>query len=162
MAEVEYGGVKLTGSKLFMIIPLVSMLGGGLWAGFEFYKDYLNMKEKVETYVSPDLSDYDKRIDLSIQKIDMLESEMKIILDEVTLVSDVAKDMKNDLKTDVRRIENIVEDVEQRVKEDSRENAKDLKFAIKEVKEKMQDLENRVDDKIQKALENPLANMRKN
>ena len=30
MAEVEYGGVKLTGSKLFMIIPLVSMLGGGL------------------------------------------------------------------------------------------------------------------------------------
>ena len=31
MVEVEYGGVKLTGSKLFMIIPLVSMLGGGLW-----------------------------------------------------------------------------------------------------------------------------------
>ena len=55
---------------------------------------------------------------MSIQKIDMLESEMKIVLDEVTLVSDVVKDMKNDLKTDVRRIETIVEDVEQRVKED--------------------------------------------
>tara|TARA_Y100001937_G_C7124300_1_gene334149 strand:- start:802 stop:1290 length:489 start_codon:yes stop_codon:yes gene_type:complete len=162
MAELEFAGVKFKGGKIFVILTALTTLGGGLWAGFEFYKDYLNMKEKVETYVSPDLSDYDKRIDLSIQKIDMLESEMKIILDEVTLVSDVAKDMKNDLKTDVRRIENIVEDVEQRVKEDSRENAKDLKFAIKEVKEKMQDLENRVDDKIQKALENPLANMRKN
>ena len=162
MAELEFAGVKFKGGKIFVILTALTTLGGGLWAGFEFYKDYLNMKEKVETYVSPDLSDYDKRIDLSIQKIDMLESEMKIILDEVTLGSDVAKDMKNDLKRDVRRIENIVEDVEQRVKEDSRENAKDLKFAIKEVKEKMQDLENRVDDKIQKALENPLANMRKN
>tara|TARA_Y100000361_G_scaffold17972_1_gene14038 strand:+ start:577 stop:1065 length:489 start_codon:yes stop_codon:yes gene_type:complete len=162
MAEVEFAGVKFKGGKIFVILTALTTLGGGLWAGFEFYKDYLDMKEKVETYVSPDLSDYDKRIDLSIQKIDMLESEMKIVLDEVTLVSDVAKDMKNDLKTDVRRIETIVEDVEQRVKEDSRENAKDLKFAIKEVKEKMQDLENRVGDKIQKALENPLANMRKN
>ena len=162
MAEVEFAGVKFKGGKIFVILTALTTLGGGLWAGFEFYKDYLDMKEKVETYVSPDLSDYDKRIDLSIQKIDMLESEMKIVLDEVTLVSDVAKDMKNDLKTDVRRIETIVEDVEQRVKEDSRENAKDLKFAIKEVKEKMQDLDNRVGDKIQKALENPLANMRKN
>ena len=49
MAEVEYGGVKLTGSKLFMIIPLVSMLGGGLWAGFEFYKDYMEMNGSIRS-----------------------------------------------------------------------------------------------------------------
>ena len=36
MAEVEYGGVKLSGGKLFLIIPLISMLGGCLWAGFDF------------------------------------------------------------------------------------------------------------------------------
>ena len=51
MAEVEYGGVKLTGSKLFMIIPLVSMLGGGLWGGFEFYKDYMDYFRKVFEHV---------------------------------------------------------------------------------------------------------------
>ena len=37
MAEVEYGGVKLSGGKLLLILPLLGTLGGGLWAGFEFY-----------------------------------------------------------------------------------------------------------------------------
>ena len=69
MAEVEYGGVKLTGSKLFLVIPLVSMLGGGLWAGFEFYKDYMDMKEQIQSYVAPDLSGFD--IQLAVIKEEM-------------------------------------------------------------------------------------------
>ena len=31
--------VKVGGSKLLLILPLLGTLGGGLWAGFEFYKD---------------------------------------------------------------------------------------------------------------------------
>ena len=31
MAEVEYGGIKVGGSKLLLIIPLIGTLGGGLW-----------------------------------------------------------------------------------------------------------------------------------
>ena len=91
----------------------------------------------------------------------MIESEVKIILDEVELVAGVARELKNDLKGDVRRIETIVEDVETRVKEDSRENAKDLKNAIDDIESDMEELEKTIKDKIQKALENPLANMRK-
>ena len=56
MAVVEYGGVKVGGSKLLLIIPLISMLGGGAWAGFEFYQRYLTMEAKINTFVSPDLS----------------------------------------------------------------------------------------------------------
>ena len=56
MAEIEYGGIKVGGSKLLLILPLIGTLGGGLWAGFEFYKDYMNMKEQIQTYVAPDLS----------------------------------------------------------------------------------------------------------
>ena len=67
------------------------------------------MQEKLESYSAPDLSDYDKRIDLAKQKLDMLETEINLVLDEVTLVADVAKELKNDLKSDVRRIETIVE-----------------------------------------------------
>ena len=162
MAEIEFGGMKFKGGKIFVILTLLSTLAGGLWAGFEFYKDYTDMREKIETYTAPDLSDYDKRIELVKQKLEMLESEIGIILDEVTLVADVAKELKNDLKSDVRRIETIVEDVEQRVKEDSRESARDLKFAIKDIKEQMAELEKEIEDKIKKALENPLATMRKN
>jgi len=162
MAEIEFGGMKFKGGKIFVILTLLSTLAGGLWAGFEFYKDYTDMREKIETYTAPDLSEYDKRIDLVKQKLEMLESEIGIILDEVTLVADVAKELKNDLKSDVRRIETIVEDVETRVKEDSRDNAKDLKIAIDEIEEDMKELDENISDKIQKALENPLANMRKN
>ena len=44
MAEVEFAGVKFKGGKIFVIITALTTLGGGLWAGFEFYKDYLTMK----------------------------------------------------------------------------------------------------------------------
>lgn len=162
MAELEFAGIKFKGGKIVIIITALSTLAGGLWGGFEFYKNYMDMQEKIETYTAPDLSDYDKRIELAKQQLDMLQSEISVILDEVNLVASVAKELKNDLKSDVRRIETIVEDVEQRVKEDSRESARDLKFAIKDIKERMADLEKEIEEKIRKALENPLANMRKN
>ena len=161
MAEVEVAGIKFKGGKIFIILTALSTFIGVLWGGFEFYKDYMDMREKIESYTSPDLSDYDKRIELVSQKIDMIESEVKIILDEVELVASVARELKNDLKGDVRRIETIVEDVETRVKEDSRENAKDLKNAINDIESDMEELEKTIKDRIKKALENPLANMRK-
>jgi len=48
--EVEFAGVKFRGGKIFVIITALSTLGGGLYAGFEFWKDYMNMKEKIEKY----------------------------------------------------------------------------------------------------------------
>ena len=36
MAEIGYGGIRVGGSKLLLIIPLLGTIGGGLWAGFEF------------------------------------------------------------------------------------------------------------------------------
>ena len=35
MAEVEIAGAKIKGGKLLLILPIISALGGGLWAGFE-------------------------------------------------------------------------------------------------------------------------------
>ena len=51
--EVEFAGVKFRGGKIFAII-LARTLGGGLFAAFEFYKDYSNMKAKIESYIAPD------------------------------------------------------------------------------------------------------------
>ena len=47
MAEVEYGGLKVGGSKLLLVIPLLSMLGGGAWAGFELYNEFRVLKATV-------------------------------------------------------------------------------------------------------------------
>ncbi len=145
MAEIEYGGIKIGGSKLLLIVPLLGTIIGGLWGGFELYSRYLDMEEKIQTYVAPDLSGFDKRLDLVKTEVEMIEKEMKMVLEEITLVADVAKEMKNDLRGDIRRIEKIVEDTEARVKDDSREFRDDMK-----------DLEERVELKINKALNNPL------
>ena len=138
MAEIEYGGIKIGGTKLLLIVPLLGTIIGGLWGGFELYSRYLAMEEKIQTYVAPDLSDFDKRIELVQTEVDMIQKEMQMVLEEITLVADVAKEMKNDLRSDVRRIEKIVED-------DSREFRDDMK-----------DLEERVELKINKSLNNPL------
>ena len=145
MADIEYGGIKIGGSKLLLIVPLLGTIIGGLWGGFELYSRYLDMEEKIQTYVAPDLSGFDKRLELVKTEVEMIEKEMKMVLEEITLVADVAKEMKNDLRGDVRRIEKIVEDTEARVKDDSREFRDDMK-----------DLEERVELKINKALNNPL------
>ena len=152
--EVEFAGVKFRGGKIFVIITALSTLGGGLYAGFEFYKDYMNMKAKIERYVAPDLSGFDKRIAVMEsrmnEEVDLFKEEMNVLKDEVKLISGVNRDMKIDMKQDVRRIEKIVEDTEQRVKEDSREFSRDMK-----------DLRKELEEKIKKALNNPLASMRK-
>ena len=145
MAEIEYGGIKIGGTKLLLILPLLGTIIGGLWGGFELYSRYLAMEEKIQTYVAPDLSGFDKRIELVQTEVDMIQKEMQMVLEEITLVADVAKEMKNDLRSDVRRIEKIVEDTETRVKDDSREFRDDMK-----------DLEERVELKINKSLNNPL------
>ena len=158
--EIDIGGVKFKGGRVFLIITILSSFIGVLWGGFEAYQRYLDMEAKIDSFVSPDLSGLDTKLEVGNTEVDMMQSEISIILEEVSLVADVAKELKNDLKADVRRIETIVEDVEQRVKEDSRENAKDLKETINELKEDMADLEEKTDKKIRNALENPLNSMK--
>ena len=152
MPEVEIGGATIRGGKLLLVLPLVGSFIGALWGGFEFYKDYMDMKEKIQTYVAPDLSTFDKRIAIIESRLDeeisLFKEEMQILKDEVKLIAGVNRDMKVDMKTDIRRIEKIVEDTETRVKEDSREFSRDMK-----------ELKIDLDKKIKRALENPLTNM---
>ena len=152
MAEIEYKGIKVGGSKMLLILPLIGTIMGGLWGGFELFSRYQSMEAKIASYVAPDLSGFDKRLEV-------IQSEMDMILQEVTLVADVAKELKNDLRGDVRRIETIVEDVEQKVKNDGRELNKDISDAIKDIKQEMADLEAKIEKQIKLALENPLSNM---
>ena len=181
MAEVEVGGIKFRGGKIFVILTALTTAGGALWGGFEFYKDYLTMKEQIQEYVAPDLSGFDKRLDLTKEEltskteliqneVEMITQEMTMILQEISLVSDVANELKNDLRQDVRRIESIVNDVEQQTKEDSRDSARDLKETINTMEDDMKKLEDRIkqaqkeleekmNKRIKLALENPLGAM---
>ena len=163
MAELEFAGLKFKGGKIVVIITALTTLIGGAWGGFEFYKDYLDMKEKIQSYSAPDLSGFDKRLELVTQKSDVLQQEIQ-------LVSDVANELKNDLRQDVRRIERIVNDVEQMIKEDQRQNSEDLKYTMRDIEERMEvlsdkleksmnELEEKIEKRIKLALENPLSQM---
>ena len=85
MAELEVAGIKFRGGKIFLILTVLSSLCGALWGGFEFYKDYQNMRNKISKYTAPDLSGFDKRIALVDQEIKAVNNEMSMIIDEVTL-----------------------------------------------------------------------------
>ena len=187
MAEIEYGGIKLGGSKLLLIIPLVTTLGGGLWAGFEFYKDYMDMKEQIQSYVAPDLSEFDKNLavlheDMKIVKetVGVSKEEILIIRDGLTEQVDYMRDTKHDLREDLVRMEKILDKVENdidkvedeaqslmdRTKSDARLMIDDANNRFNDkvsgmegyVKRELQSLENRMNEKLTKALDNPLAN----
>jgi len=148
MPSIEYQGMKFSGGKFFIILSLIGAIIGGGWSGYRFYDDYLTMKQQVLEYTAPDLSHYD-------EQIAVIKSELDMILDEITLVADVAKDLKSDMKLDIRSMSNdirhiteIVNDVEDRQKEDTREIFDELKLIEDELKLS-----------VDKALNNPLSGM---
>ena len=131
MAEIEYGGIKIKGGKILIVLSLLGTLAGGGWTVFEFYKDYLDMKEMITSYVAPDLSGIEERLSV----LEATSSETK----------DYVSEIRNDLKEDIRRTEDIAYSAEKFAKDSSRELQDDIKKLEEDLK-----LE------LNKALNNPL------
>lgn len=147
---ISIGGYNFTPAKLMIAGTIVTSTLGGLYGAFEVYKDYMSMKEAIQTYVTPDLSQFDKRL--------------AVIEETSQKTADYTRDIKNDLKEDIRRVEIVLEQVERGVKQAQRETDQDLKSVSKDVdaalqrnRDEIEKLKREVDSKIQKALDNPLA-----
>lgn len=164
--EIDIAGVKVKAGgsvgKMFMYATAAGAIIGSLYGGFEVYKDYMDMKDKIANYTAPDLSGLDKRIEL-------LNKAVRSAEDSVELAKDYTRDIKNDLKQDIDRIERIVDKTEQRVKkseEDVREliDVADQRFDTKrdqlatDTDRKLRNLQSELNKKLQRALDNPLAN----
>jgi DNA-binding FrmR family transcriptional regulator len=181
---ISIGGYEFTPAKLMIAFTLVSTILGGLYGAFEVYKDYMDMKQKIAEYVTPDLTELYK-------KLEVLEASSNKTVE-------YTNEIKNDLKGDLRRIEGVVESIERTTKTDQRmtdssvkeiqrvsdstlkENQKVLDSTLKEIRRysdqtikelnseltklqketasEMRTLRREVDDKIKKALDNPLSN----
>jgi hypothetical protein len=169
---ISIGGYEFTPAKLMVAFTLVSSLLGGLYGTFEVYKDYMGMKDKIAKYVTPDLTEIYKKMEV----LDANTSKM----------TEYTNNIKNDLKQDVRRVESVVENMERSTKSSQRDTDQAIKEIKKEsdttlkevrrysdqsVKEVTQELiknqkeataeiralRNEVDMKIKKALDNPLS-----
>ena len=195
MAEVEIAGAKIKGGKMLLILPILGTLGGGLWGGFEFYKDYMNMREKIESYTAPDLSEFDKKLAVLHEEMSSLKTEMsavvqleKVIKESADDARDYTKDIKRDLKDELHHMSKQVDSIEKRGKEafrlvrdsidtndtkvrklvtdssdrfdNRREQIRnDMDALEKRMKTFMKEMKTEVDNKIKKALNNPLSKM---
>jgi predicted nucleic acid-binding Zn-ribbon protein len=158
MAEVEFGGMTFKGGKMMILLTALSTLGGASWAAFEFYKDYMDMKEIV-------------------QNIDVgeIEARNNVIETKLEEAIDYTRDIKNSLKDDILRIERVTEntsnrmktvqdDIDQRLREVSdlsRETEKDVRDSLRDLEDeldvKMEKLDKELRDTLQKVLDNPLS-----
>ena len=166
---ISIGGYEFTPAKLMVAATIVSSTLGGLYGTFEVYKDYMSMKKKIAEYSAPDLSGFDKRL--------------AVIEENSQKTSDYTRDIKVDLKNDLRRNESVTEQVERSVKQAQRETESEMREMRKAVREDLEkarneantirkemadarrdierevvQLKKEVDSKIQKAIDNPLAN----
>jgi hypothetical protein len=170
---ISIGGYEFTPAKLMVAFTIVSSLLGGLYGTFEVYKDYMSMKKKIAEYVTPDLTEIYKKMEV----LDANTSKM----------AEYSNSIKNDLKQDVRRVEAVVENIERSTKTDQRltdgsvkETKRDVDSNLKEIRKNTDDairdlnrdmvknqkelqaeiraLRGEIDMKIKKALDNPLSN----
>jgi len=128
---ISIGGYEFTPAKLMIAFTLVSSILGGLYGAFEVYKDYVGMKKKIAEYVTPDLSEFDKR--LSVQEEGTVKAQ-KSIEEGANKTAEYTRDIKNDIKGDLRRLEKVVEEVERANKAQAREIDKAINEAKAEIR----------------------------
>ncbi len=158
MAEFEFAGMTFRGGKIVVILTALSTLGGGAWGAFEFYNDYRNMKEQIESYVAPDMSHIDQELAvqnetmLSLQEtVGQLSAKLDLIEDRLTedmdKVEQLARRVDDQTNVTQRELRDDVYSIEQKVNERMRTLDQDLRTTRKELEEKMQII-----------LDNPLNN----
>ena len=133
--EINVAGFsfKLTNKLMVMIITIAPVVGGAFWGAFEFYNDYMSMRSAIKNYVSPDFTEYDKKI--------------AVLEENTNKVNDYTRDIKNDLKNEIRALDTEVKII----RNDSRAMQKEARDDVREIRKE-------VDIKIKRALDNPLAN----
>lgn len=155
---MEFGGVTFKGGKLFAVLTALSTLGGAMWGGFEFYKDYMDMKEIIQN------------ID-----IDEIASANALQLQKLEDAIEYTRDIKDDLRGDILRVETLAEDASRRVKDTqmeidnrlrlmedlNRETEKDVRDTMRQtenrIEEDMRNLEKDIKEALQEAFDNPLT-----
>jgi DNA anti-recombination protein RmuC len=155
---ISIGGYNFTPAKLMVAGAIVSSTLGALYGAFEVYKDYMSMKEAIQTYVTPDLSGINERLSV-------IQKQMEATKESVDKTTEYTNEIKNDLKSDIRRLEGVVESVERSSKQSQREADQAVKEVTRsitqlerETEQNLRGVRREVDDKIKKALDNPLAN----
>ena len=141
-------GLRMTPATIAATVALLSTVCGTLYGGFIMY-------QKVEEVASMDLGAY--------------QQQMEVMDAKVQEALDYARDIKNGLKDDIIQLEKQVDRAEDAV----RTNEEKVRTLIDDAEKRfetrrdqlrmsqdqdMKELEDRLNGKLQRALDNPLAN----
>jgi gas vesicle protein len=139
MAEVEYKGIKIGGSKLLLVLPLIGTLMGGLWGGFELYNRLLIAENKLSA---------------------LQPAQITAEIDKLTALTDVIKDnLQGEITEAVRlarKVENESTQSQREVRDDVYEMEKEMQGRFKEFDSDMRTMRKELEDRMKEILENPL------
>ena len=185
MAEVEVGGVKFSGGgRIAVALTALSTLAGSAYVGYEFYFDYLDLREVVQ------------EID-----IDEIKAQNELVLTNLDDAIVYTRDIKNNLRDDLLKLEGYIDKLEKKIETSSerikttqgsidmvledvlnqmnelqkdvtsairevetlnRETEKDVRDTMREVENRIEQdmtkLEDKLNERLQEALDNPLSN----
>ena len=139
MAEIEVAGVKASGSKLLLILPLIGTLIGGLWGGFELYNRLLVAEKK-----------------LALMQPAQIQAEM----DKLVALTDVIKDNLQGEITEAVRLARQVESssaaTQRQIRTDVYDMEREMQKRFREMDQDIRDNKDDLEEKISTILENPL------
>jgi isoleucyl-tRNA synthetase len=177
---ISIGGYEFTPAKLMIAFTLVSSILGGLYGAFEVYKDYMSMKEAISSYVAPDLSEFDKRLAVieenSSKTSDYTRDIKNDLKNDIRRNESITEQIERNVKLSQRETEQEMREMRKAVREDlerarteaavirkdveqtRKEINSEFTSARREITKEVEQLKKEVDSRIQKAIDNPLAN----
>ena len=140
--EFKAGGVKMSFGSVMAILAFLSTIVGGLYGGFVLY-------QKIEELAGLDIDAYQ-------QQMDVMDTKVSGISEKVEESVEYTRDIKNGLKDDILRIEQQTDRIEDMVR-DNEDKVRAMIDAAEVRFENQRELEDRLMGKLQRALDNPLA-----
>ena len=152
--QIKAGGMKLTAGSIMAILAFLSTIVGGLYGGFVLY-------QKIEAVAGLDIEAYQ-------QSMDVMDAKITGISEKVEESVEYTRDIKNGLKDDILRIEQQTDRIEDMVRKSEDKvrdmiDAAEVRFENQRERVRvsqsgaMKELEETLMDKLQRALDNPLA-----
>lgn len=177
---ISIGGYEFTPAKLMVAATIVSSTLGGLYGAFEVYKDYQGMKKKIAEYIAPDLSEFDKRLAVIEENSSKTSDYTRDIKNDLkndirrneSVTEQIERGVKQaqreteaemrqarkDIREDLEKARGEVASIRKEVAEARREISREVDTTKREISKEVATLKKEVDSKIQKAIDNPLAN----
>ena len=152
--EFKTGGMKLSFGSIMAIFAFLSTVVGGLYGGFVMY-------QKIEEVAGLDLGEYQLQMDV-------MDAKVSGISEKVEESVEYSRDIKNGLREDILSIEkqtDRVEDMVRKSEDKVRTMIDNAEVRFENQRERvrvsqdssMKELEDKLMGKLQRALDNPLA-----